>query len=190
MRQMTRVRIGLLALLSMGLFACASDGVGGAAGWQMPYPPTGYAHHIGSNPLDLYWNCARPGPSVLQMDGLAVNALGDAEVLFLKIELAGVNARGLDVSSAKFESPNIQIWMRESQPFRMDLPTTGAEVRFDLYYEYGYHGGGEGTDTPRGFLPDGRGALLAAAGNFPILLAQGTRNVVRDACSPTQHLAR
>ncbi len=189
MRKVTSVRMGVMALLSLGLFACTAVGVGGPTAFSLPYPPPGYAHHVHSQPLDLYWNCARPGPNVLQMDGVAVNQLGSGDVRFLKFELTGVNAQGFDVSSAKFDSPNLSISTGESQPFRIDLPTTGAETRFDLYYQFGYHHGSE-SHFMESFYHRGRGVLLAAAGDFPLLLVGNTENVVRDACSPTAHLAR
>ncbi len=189
MHQTVQARVGVLALLSLGLAACTAVGVGGSSEWKVPYPPPGYAHRVGSSPLELFWNCARPGTNLLQVDGLAVNQLGDADVRSLKIELTGVNAQGADVSSATFESPNLQISTGESQPFRMDLHTTGAEMRFDMYYEYGYANGSEGRFI-EGSFQEGRSILLAAAGDFPLLLAQNTRSVVRDVCSPTQHLAR
>jgi hypothetical protein len=177
MRRTTQVRAGVLVLLGMGLFACTSAKMGGQSGWGLPYPPPGYAHHVGSHALELFWNCTRPEPNVLRMDGVAANPFSGADVLFLKFELAGVDAQGREVSSAHFESPNIQIWMDESAAFRLDLPTTGQEVRVDLFYEYGFH-------------MDDEISLLAAVGDVPLLLAQGARNVVRDACSDTQHLAR
>ena len=144
---------------------------------QRPYPPPGYTHHVGSSALELFWNCNRPEPNLLRIDGVAVNRISGGDVHFLKFEAAGIGSREREVSSAKFDSPNIQISIGQSEPFRLDLQTTGQEVRFDLFYEYGFHSENEIS-------------LLAAAGEPPRFLAQGTRNIVRDACSATLHLAR
>ncbi len=106
------------------------------------------------------------------MDGVVANRFSGADVLFLKITLVGVDTRERELSSAHFASPNVQLSTGESEPFRLDLPMTGKEVRVDLFTEYG----SPNTND------------LAAVGAGPLLLAQGARAVVRDACSATQHL--
>ncbi len=81
----------------------------------------------------------------------------------MELNLVGVDSQGGTVSQAATSLPDIAPWINQISPFHMRLQTVGSEVRFDLYYQY-YPG------TPR------------------FGLAQ--RNFVRDACSPTQHLAR
>ncbi len=168
---------GLLALLCLGAVACAASRDVGQSSQPLGYPPPGYPHHVGSTALEFFWRCAQPEPRLLQVEGVAVNISGGAPARFLKLELAGADVQGRYVASAIFETPAPEIWPGDSQPFRLALRTTGTEVRFDLFYEYGY----EAERDVR---------LLAATGNTPFRLAEGLRNIVRDACSPTQHLTR
>jgi hypothetical protein len=63
----------------------------------------------------------------------------------------------------------------------LDLKTTGTEVRVDLYYRYLFN-----QEWASGGLLVA-GPPMAAARRY----AQSTNtNMMRDACSPAQHLAR
>ncbi len=167
----------LFVLLCLGAVACSAPRGAGLASQPLVYPPPGYPHHAGSTALEFFWRCNQPEPRLLQVEGVAINVKGGLEARFLKLELAGVEAQGRYVASATFESPNLQIGLGESQPFRFALRTTGTEARFDLFYEYGFQ-----TEE------DVR--LLAPVKPVSFLVAEGVRSMVRDACSPTQHLTR
>jgi len=170
-------RAGLLLLL--GLAACAGDGpLGLPASEYGPYPPPGMAHRVASAHVELFWNCFRPDPGNLSLEGVAVNPWASQPVRFLELELVGVGGKERSVSAIKAEAPNILLHTRESTPFKLDLRTTGTEVRFDLYYQYRFQEGG------RGFLLAGP----PVGGAFQV--AQLVRFLVRDACNETQHLAR
>ncbi len=152
-----------LGVLSFCLAACSTAGT-----FQVPTSasevtsPTVYTHRVGTADVEIYWNCSRPAPNVLEMDGVVQN-VGGRTVHFMELNLVGVDSRGDTVTQATTSLPDTSLWINQTSRFHMQLQAVGSEVRFDLYYKY-YPGG------PRfGFAH---------------------REYVRDACSPTQHLAR
>jgi len=178
MRSRLGIRIGLTILLMAGLSACAESG-----GLRLPaaeptvYPPAVFAHRVGTSHVVLYWNCAHPEPGILRVEGVVQQAGSMQDVRFLELELAGADARDRYVSSATAALPEILLRTNAISAFQLDLRTTGAEVRFDLFYQYRFQ------DNGGRFLP----ASSAAA---PRLLAQTQRFMARDVCSETQHRVR
>jgi hypothetical protein len=126
----------------------------------------------------LYWNCVRPEPGVLRVEGVAQNPWSSQEVRFLETELVGVDSQGRTVSYAKGAAQDILIRTNQFSPFQMTLRPAGSELRFDLYYEYRFQDVEEMARLA--------GPLVGA----PRLLAQMQRFLARDACSETQHRAR
>ena len=171
------VQRGLGILLGLGLSACAANGrVNLPAPAFAPYPPPGYAHTVETH-VALYWNCSRPEEGMLRLAGVAVNPWNTQPIRYLQFSLAGVDAHDGMVSQAEAEAGNILLGTMESTPFQLDLRTAGSEVRFDLYYQYRYQENG-GREYLAGPLPPGS-----------LFLAQEVHFMVRDACSPSQHLA-
>lgn len=172
---MTRTSLrGILpALLALALGACASP-----AARPAPYPPDTYAHRVASSHVLLYWNCHRPEPGFLRVEGVAQNPWSSQEVRFLEVEIVGVNNQERTVSHAKGAAQDILIRTNQFSPFQMELRPAGSEVRFDLYYEYRFQDVEEQARLA--------GLLVGA----PRVLAQTQRFLARDACSETQHRAR
>jgi hypothetical protein len=168
---------GLVAIATTG---CAAAGPPAATLMgSIPWPPPEYRHTISTVAVRQYWRCTRPEPGLLQLDGVAAN-ISSSDVKFLAWELAGVDAAGRSLTSQTAESGAIVLRTNEIVPFRIALRATGAEARFDLYYEYKFQEG-DAHDRP----------LAALDWDGPVLFAQHTnRFFVRDACSETQHLAR
>lgn len=172
------MRAGLLLLLGMGLSACAADGTSVlSAAAPAPYPPPGYAHRVASSHMELYWNCTRPEPGVLELDGVAVNPWSSQEVRFLEFDLVGVDNYDRTVSDAKGEARDFLLRTNQSTPFNLTLRTAGNEVRFDLFYQYR-------------FQENGGRFIAGAPATVPRLLAQTQRFMARDVCSETQHRVR
>ena len=173
------LRSWVFAFLLVGMAGCASLQSQGAGGGQPPASPDAFAHRTASNHVVLYWNCARPAPEVLRVEGIAQNPAESQDIRFLQFELVGVDARGRDVSEVQGEARDPRIGTNQSSPFLLDLRTKGDEVRFDLYYDYQFLEG------------DQANALLAGP---PMVLSrltpQGNRFLVRDTCSESQHRAR
>ncbi len=176
MKARNGIRAGLVPLLLLGLSACAADGSFKLAmPPPVPYPPKGYTHMVGTAATVLYWNCTQPEAGMLRVEGTAFNPWGDAPIRYLEFELAGVDKQDSTVAEATAEARNSEIMTNQSSPFAVELRTTGREVRYDLYYQFQY--------------PGGRSPMLSGpvvAGAFPRF--HGIRFLVRDACSPTQHL--
>jgi hypothetical protein len=170
------IRFALSVLVGIALSGCAADGsFTGSAPQATPYPPPGYSHTVQSSAVALYWKCARPEPTVIEVSGLAFNPWSSQPVRSLELELVGVDSRERTVSEVGAEARDTQILTNQSTPFHLRLQTAGSESRLDLYYRYKFQDGG-------------RHRMLAGlAWDGPILLAQQVQFRVRDACSETQH---
>jgi hypothetical protein len=171
----------LAGLLGLGLSACAMHDAGNTmpARAVTPYPPPGYSHMVRTSDVALYWNCTRPDPALLQIDGVAFSPWATQPVRFLELDVVGVDARGRTLSEAATHAPDIQLFTNQSTEFQLTLRTTGGETRVDLFYRYQ-------------FQEDGDDRLEASlAWDGPIRLAQAQKQfMVRDACAETQHRVR
>lgn len=178
MKRTKGIRSGLLLLLGIGVSACAADGT-----WRPPvaeptlYPPDVFSHQVASSHVVLYWNCARPEPGLLRLEGVAHNPWGQQEVRFLELEVVGVDGRERAVSQAATAIPDFLLRTNEISPFRRELRMAATEVRFDLFYQYR-------------FQDDGGRFMAGAPVRVPRLLAQSHRFMARDGCSETQHRVR
>lgn len=172
---MTRpnLRTMVPALLALALGACASP----AERPPLSSPGT-YAHRVASSHVVLSWNCVRPEPGVLRVEGVAQNPWSSQEVRFLETELVGVDSQGRTVSHAKGAAQDILIRTNQFSPFQMELRPAGSELRFDLYYESRFQ------------YVEGMARLAGPLMGAPRLLAQLQRFLARDACSEAQHRAR
>ena len=172
---MTRMSLRdmLPGVLVLALGACALP-----AARPSPYPPDAYAHRVASSHVVLYWNCVRPEPGILRVQGVAQNPWSSQEVRFLEAELVGVDGRERTVSYAKGAAQDILIRTNQFSLFQVELRAAGSEVRFDLYYEYRFQ------DVEM------EARLAGPLAGAPRLLAQIQRFLARDVCSEAQHRAR
>lgn len=171
-------RGAVLIVAGMALSGCAADGtLSLPAERPAIYPPAVYAHRVGTSHVVLYWNCARPEPGVLRVEGVAQQAGSMQDVRFLELDLVGVDAGERHVSQGGTSVPDILLHTNQVSPFRVELRTAGTEVRFDLFYRY--H-----------FQDDGRTIVSGPvmAGSRPG--GQNQRFMARDVCSETQHRVR
>ncbi len=168
----------LVAVAALGLVGCAAGAGVGSAVPSGAAQPAGYAHRASTSDVVLYWNCTRPEPEVLRLGGIAQSPWEAEPIGSLRFELVGVDAKGHTISEARAEADENQLGTNQSTPFRLALPTSGREVRFDLFVQYYFT---QPTVTSR---------LAGAPVPLPWLLADTMRSVIRDACSETQHLAR
>ena len=185
---------GLVVILGFSLTACAIPATQGQpAGDSNPYPPPGFAHQVSSSAVELFWNCTRPQPDTLVLEGLAFNPRTASYIRRLEFALVGVDARGATLGETTGEPQSPLLGTMHSTPFQLAVKTTGSEARFDLFYRFYYTepGEGDGHEPTHSLLPGG-GAPVRLAASGPILLAQMPNNylMVRDACSETQHRMR
>jgi hypothetical protein len=85
--------------------------------------------------VTVYWNCTRPEPGALQVDGVVQNT-GGGVVQFAEVELVAVDAQDRTIASVRSAVRDVQIETNQISPFQLGLRTVGAEARSDLYYEY------------------------------------------------------
>ena len=174
-----RIHFALIAALALNVAGCASPGTGQQSGGRPSvYPPDVFSHRVGTSEIVLYWNCSRPDPGVLRVDGVAQSPWAAQPIRFLEFDLVGVNDRDRTVSDAKGAAQDIQIFTNQISPFQLDLRLAGSEARFDLYYEYQ-------------FTTEEMEALLAGP-PVPVtwLSAMTNRYMARDICSEAQHRVR
>jgi hypothetical protein len=173
------VHFVLIAALALSVTGCASLGAGQQSGAQPPaYPPDVFSHRVATSEVVLYWNCSRPEPGVLRLDGVAQSPWAAQPVRYLEFDLVGVDGQDRIVSEIKGAAQDIQIYTNQTSRFQLDLRLAGSEGRIDLYYEYQFH-------------IEQMDALLAGPPvRVPRLIAQTSRFLARDVCSETQHRAR
>ncbi|HSB73384.1 MAG TPA: hypothetical protein VLT62_29000 [Candidatus Methylomirabilis sp.] len=152
--------LGLVALAGMVLSACGAPGTYRTQAEAPPaYPPAVFAHRVATADVEIYWNCSHPGKGVLRVNGVAKNS-GGREVRFLELQLDAMDGKNRNILHTATAIPDILLYTNQSSPFQLDLRTTGAEVRYDLFYQYN----------------------LGRRIGF-----QDTRFMARDVCSETQH---
>jgi len=166
-------RAWLLVVVAMAVTSCAAvDSAGTGA------PPEAFMHRAANSEVVLLWNCLQPASGVLRVEGVARNPWQAQPIRFLELQVVGVDAQGRQTAEATAKTPDIQILTSQQSPFQLDLRTVGTEVRFDLYYQYRFN-------------QEWDNAMVAGPSTVgPRLYAQTNTNMVRDVCSPTQHLAR
>lgn len=179
MKRFGSVRFSLF-LLGFGTSACTAGGPPTAfLLGTIQWPPTDYRHTISTTAIRQYWNCTRPAPDVMRVEGLAANLWTDQPVGYLEWELVGVDKHGHAVSSAKVAAQALKLYTNRYTLYQIDLQTTGAEARYDLYYRYQF------------FDRSHRTMDAALDWDGPVLLAQQNQQYfVLDACSDTQHLVQ
>jgi hypothetical protein len=156
--------IGWLAVLCMGLAACAGAGAGGSATLgSAPYPPAVYEHRVATNDVEIYWNCTRPDGGTARMEGVVRNSKGGV-VGFMELELAAVDTQDREVGGSKQALEPVLLRANQLAPFTLQVGAGRDTARLDLYYSYS-------RDATQGE-------------------AQQARFEARDVCSPTQHLVR
>jgi hypothetical protein len=167
-RVKTTTRSGLLVLIGWAISACVANGTGGLPGsGPTVYPPDAFAHRVAAPDVTIYWNCTRPEPGTLQFDGVVQNT-GGREVRFVELQLDGVDAREGKMAHASTALPDIVLYTNQISSFHMQVPTTGVEARYDLFYQY----------------------RLASRPGLMGLSDSDQHFMARDVCSETQHRVR
>ncbi len=118
----------MLALLAGALGAC------GTAQTSLDF--SSYAHRVSDDVVVIYWNCSRPSPGVVQVQGVANNPFYPQPIQDLEIRVYGVNTQGGNVSRARGSTQDYLLQMNSPSAFKIDLKTVGGEVRYDIVYSY------------------------------------------------------
>ena len=133
-----------LAAIALSLAACTV-----VAGLQ---PVDGFAHKAIRWDIELYWNCVRPEPGLLHVEGVAISTYFQAPIQDLTFRLDGVDAQGASVSRVEGAGRDYLIPLMGQTPYRLILQTVGTEVRFDLTYSFlGQESGGMSNSSESGY---------------------------------------
>ncbi len=160
-----KLRRWLMGFLVLGVAACAGDGSRQTTPAQLPlYPPAVFAHRVSTSDVSVYWNCTRPEPDTVRVDGVVQN-IGGGSVQYAEVEIVSVDAKDRTIASVNSTVRDAVLQTNQISPFQLGLRTVGAEVRIDLYYEYRVRSG------------FGLGGLQVSPHRFR----------ARDVCSETQH---
>jgi hypothetical protein len=163
----------LLVGVAMGVTACVAVNTPGTGA-----PPEVFMHRTANSEVVLLWNCLQPASGGLRVEGVAHSPWQAQPIRYLELQLVGVDAQNRQTAEAAGKARDVQIFTNQRSPFQIELRTVGTEARVDLFYQYLFS---YEYDT----------AMVAGPPMVgPRLYAQTRTNMVRDACSPTQHLAR
>ena len=131
-----KTRLWLLAALGLGVTACASDGASRVPASQAAlYPPAVFAHRVSTSEITVYWNCARPEPDVLRVEGVVQNT-GGGSLYYAEVEIVSVDAGDRTIASVGAPVRDAILQTNQISPFQLTLRMVGAETRIDLYYVY------------------------------------------------------
>jgi hypothetical protein len=158
-------RLWTVAALCLGAAACATtDAWHSSPTPPTVYPPAAFTHRVSTSDVTVYWNCTRPEPDALRVDGVVQNISGGV-VQYAEVELVSVDARDRTIASLRSAVRDPMLQTNQTSPFLLGLRTVGAEARIDLYYEY-------------------RVRSLFGPGGFQV---SPQRFRARDICSESQH---
>ena len=167
-----RGRLAWLLPLCLVVAACAADGSRTSVliGAE-PFPPPDLPHRAASSHVEFYWRCDRTDPGMMRIAGLARNPWSSQAVQYLEFEAAGVDRDGRVVSEGHAVASADFLGTNQLTRFRLDIRSSGREVRYDLYYQYQF----EEPDLDARLAGPGAGRVLMAA--------RLNRFSVRDACA-------
>src|SRR5512136_2235207 len=129
MRQMV-----LFVGIVMTVAACAAVDT---VGTQTPVDT--FTHRVANSEVVLRWNCLQPAAGTLRVEGVAQNPWQAQPIGYLELQIVGVDVQGRQTAEAAGKARDPQILTSQRSPFQLDLQTTGAEVRVDLYYQYRFN---------------------------------------------------
>jgi hypothetical protein len=123
-------RFLMLWVVAVGAAACAVDGASRVPASQPPlYPPAVFAHRVSTSEISVYWNCARPEPDVLRVEGVVQNT-GGGSIPYAEVEIVSVDARDRTIASVGAAVRDAILQTNQISPFQLTLRMVGAETRF------------------------------------------------------------
>jgi hypothetical protein len=140
-----------LLLLPALLAGCA--GMKGASSMNIDFSK--YAHQVTDGTVALYWNCTRPSPGIVRIEGVANNPWVMSPLQDLLLRFYGYSAQGATLVRASTMPKEYWIQPNAPSPFTVNLETKEAVAKVDLAYSYmlaaigggGGRGGGGGSST-------------------------------------------
>lgn len=131
MRNMGLKMVAILLLAAvLGASGCATPDTRTA----LP-PVSAFAHRVSAGDLRVFWNCSRPEPDLLQVEGVVQN-IGGGRVRFAEVEVVAVSAGGQTMGSARSAARDIVMQTNQRSPFQIQIRTAGEPARFDMFYSH------------------------------------------------------
>lgn len=132
---------------------------------QGVFRPSNYQHYEDAVYVDFYWNCSRPDPRTLVIQGVAAYKPSGSTIFYPTFILEGLDPAGKVVSKAAGRARVPVIGLNDSVPWEVVLPLHGGEVAFNLEYVYLWRDyGGEEEEEESSALPERR--IIPAALTF------------------------
>lgn len=103
---------------------------------QGVFRPSNYQHYEDAVYVDFYWNCSRPDPRTLVIQGVAAYKPSGSTIFYPTFILEGLDPAGKVVSKAAGRARVPIIGLNDSVPWEVVLPLHGGEVAFNLEYVY------------------------------------------------------
>jgi len=122
------------AMTPLLLLALLAGCAGGASSMNLDF--SSYAHQVTDGTVALYWNCSRPSPGIVQIQGVANNPWMVAPLEDLVLRFYGYSAQGATVVRASTMPKEYWINTNAPSPFTVNLQTKGAVAKVDLAYSY------------------------------------------------------
>jgi hypothetical protein len=154
MKRVARGSSGMALLLLLPALLTACGGMKTASSMDVNF--SSYAHQVTDGKVALYWNCSKPEPGVVRVQGVANNPYMMSPIQDLEFRLYGVSAQGYTMARARADAKDYWIQPNSPSPFTINIQTQGVAVRFDLGYSYmlsgdtgggGRFGGGDSTSA-------------------------------------------
>ncbi len=132
-----KLKAGFVAALVLIGWGCsAPSGVWQTvAPQQEAYRLSGFAHRMVSQDVEVYWNCSRPRPTLLRLDGISKN-IGKGEVHLLGMELHDVDRQTSNVLQSGAAVSDVILYPDIFSPVQVEVQPATADGQIDLLYTY------------------------------------------------------
>ncbi len=128
---------GFVVALILILWGCAPR----TEQWQtvLPgsatYQPATFTHRTISPNVEMYWNCSRPRPSLIRVDGITKN-IGKGEVHLLEMELHDVDRATGNIPQSGSAVSDIILHPDIFSALQVELQPATADGQVDMFYTY------------------------------------------------------
>ncbi len=131
---MRNMGVQAVAIVLIGVFLGAS-GCATPDAWTAIPPPSAFAHRVSAGDLRVFWNCSRPEPDLLQVEGVVQN-IGGGRVRSAEVEVVAVSAGGQTMGRARSAARDVVLQTNQRSPFQVQIRTAGEPARFDMFYSH------------------------------------------------------
>jgi len=137
-------------------------------------PPAEYAYYYDALYADFFWRCVTPERGGVRVEGYAISSLRNNMAFFnFEVRLFALDAKGNILADRWTYGDTIGAVRLVPVSFAIAVPAAGAEVRYELYYQF------ESNDGSGAALRGHGGQQVQLVGPGPGMLYFGT---IEDVC--------